>query len=63
MKKLIGLATLGAALVLSGCGESEIEKQAKEGTELSQQAAGTNRTVPRVVLTPDKPQKKDEGGK
>ena len=53
MKKLIGLAALGAALALTaGCSESEIN-----GPELSKKAAGTDSEIPRVVLTPDEKKK------
>lgn len=63
MKKMIGLSALGLALVLTGCVESEVEKQAKEGAEISKKMGDDSRQVPRVVLTPDKlqPQKADWG--
>jgi len=41
MKKMIGLAALGLALVLTGCVESEVEKQAKEGAEISKKMGMT----------------------
>lgn len=59
MKKLIGLAALGAALVLTtGCSETELE-----GAELSKKMAGTGQAVPVPVLEPDGPKDKKDGGK
>lgn len=58
MKKMIGLATLGLALVLTGCSESEMK-----GAELSKEAAGSNSEIPRVVLTPDAKPEPQKAGK
>jgi len=58
MKKMIGLAALGLALVLSGCSKTEME-----GAELSKKMAGTGQAVPVPNLEPDSPQQKKDGGK
>ncbi|OAI16606.1 hypothetical protein A1507_11730 [Methylomonas koyamae] len=49
---MIPLAALGIALALSGC---DLVDEYREGTELSKKAAGTNRKIPRVTITPDTP--------
>ncbi len=59
MKKMIGLAALGFALVLTtGCSETEME-----GAELSKKMAGTGQAVPVPVLEPGGLQDKKDGGK
>jgi|APLak6261660231_1056022.scaffolds.fasta_scaffold249000_1 hypothetical protein len=48
---MIPLAALSIALA-SGC---DLVDEYREGTQLSKKAAGTNRKIPRVVITPDTP--------
>lgn len=64
MKKIIVLASIGAALVLSACGKSDLEKKLEEGTETSKKMGGDVSKVPRVIVAPDAtPDKNKEGGK
>lgn len=63
MKMMIVLASIGAALVLSACGKSDLEKKLEEGTETSKKMGGDVRKVPRVIVAPDTPDKNKEGGK
>ena len=63
MKKMIVLTSIGAALVLSACGKSDLEKKLEEGTETSKQMAGTNRPIPVPNLEPEASQPKKNGGK
>ena len=66
MKKMIVLASICAALVVSltGCNqESEMDKAIKESKEMSRKTSGLDHDVPRVILSPDKPKQKDDGGK
>ncbi len=63
MKNMIVLTFIGAALTLSACGKSDLEKKLEEGTETSKQMAGTNRPIPVPNLEPDAPQPKKNGSK
>jgi hypothetical protein len=66
MKKimLMGCFSAAFAVCLVGCNnESNLDKTIKEGTETSKNMAGKDRPIPRVVIQPDTPPTKTEGGK
>ncbi|WP_018079282.1 hypothetical protein [Thiobacillus denitrificans] len=64
MKKPIFMVCLFAlAFNLTGCNEeSELDKAVKEGKEMNRKTSGVDREVPRVILTPNKPQQKNDTG-
>lgn len=63
MKKIIFLVALGVAFTLSACGKSDLEKQVEKDTATSKKMAGDVNKIPRVIVTPDAPNKGKEGGK
>ena len=58
MKARILLAIIGAAVMLTACGKTDLEKKIEHDEAVSKKMGGDVSTMPRVLVTPDNNRKK-----